>query len=189
MTTPEPATNLHRASGIWSLVHAERAALAADLADLTDQQWATLSLCTGKTVRQLSSKTGSPTSCTATSRSGAPSRSPSSAAAPTGARPTPAPGASPSSTSPRPAGTARQHGSTAATSATNPRRPELTELLSIFDAARADATFVMTFVAPLNPTDDPLYDLDMATTASSRASAAGWARSAPHKVCQVNGVT
>jgi hypothetical protein len=41
---------------------------------------------------------------------------------------------------------------------------ELTEMLSIFDAAGADATFVMTFVAPLNPTsDDPLYDLDMAS--------------------------
>jgi uncharacterized protein (TIGR03083 family) len=34
-------------------VHAERAALAADLADLTDQQWATKSLCTGFTVRQV----------------------------------------------------------------------------------------------------------------------------------------
>ena len=37
----------------WSLVHAERAALAADLADLTDQQWVTPSLCTGFTVRQV----------------------------------------------------------------------------------------------------------------------------------------
>jgi len=53
MTTPKSTTNLHHASGIWSLVHAERAALAADLADLTDQQWATLSLCTGFTVRQV----------------------------------------------------------------------------------------------------------------------------------------
>ena len=41
---------------------------------------------------------------------------------------------------------------------------EVTEMLSIFDAAGVDATFVMTFVAPLNPTsDDPLYDLDMAS--------------------------
>ncbi len=41
---------------------------------------------------------------------------------------------------------------------------ELTDLLSIFEAAAVDATFVMTFVAPLNPTsDDPLYDLDMAS--------------------------
>jgi uncharacterized protein (TIGR03083 family) len=53
MTTPEPTTDLQHASGIWSLVHAERAALAADLADLTDQQWATRSLCTGFTVRQV----------------------------------------------------------------------------------------------------------------------------------------
>jgi uncharacterized protein (TIGR03083 family) len=53
MTTPEPAANLDHASGIWSLVHAERAALAADLADLTEQQWATPSLCTGFTVRQV----------------------------------------------------------------------------------------------------------------------------------------
>ena len=37
-------------------------------------------------------------------------------------------------------------------------------MLSIFDAAGVDATFVMTFVAPLNPTsDDLLYDLDMAS--------------------------
>jgi uncharacterized protein (TIGR03083 family) len=53
MTTPEPVNNLHHASGIWSLVHAERAALAADLADLTDIQWATPSLCTGFSVRQV----------------------------------------------------------------------------------------------------------------------------------------
>jgi uncharacterized protein (TIGR03083 family) len=53
MTTAEPATSLHHASGIWSLAHAERAALAADLATLTDQQWATPSLCTGFTVRQV----------------------------------------------------------------------------------------------------------------------------------------
>ena len=34
-------------------MHAERAALAADLAGLTDQPWATPSLCTGLTVRQV----------------------------------------------------------------------------------------------------------------------------------------
>ncbi len=63
---------------------------------------------------------------------------------------------SPSSTSPRKTGRARHRGSTAAR--------ELTEMLSIFDAAGVDATFVMTFAAPLNPTsDDPLYDLDMAS--------------------------
>lgn len=38
---------------IWPLVHTERAALAADLADLTDQQWATPSLCTDFTVREV----------------------------------------------------------------------------------------------------------------------------------------
>ena len=34
-------------------MHAERAALAADLTDLTDPQWATPSLCAGFTVRQV----------------------------------------------------------------------------------------------------------------------------------------
>jgi uncharacterized protein (TIGR03083 family) len=38
---------------MWSLIHAERAALAADLAELTDQQWATLSLCDRFTVREV----------------------------------------------------------------------------------------------------------------------------------------
>ncbi len=43
---------------------------------------------------------------------------------------------------------------------------ELTEDLEIFDQAGVDATFVMTFVAPLNPTsDDPIHDLDMASYA------------------------
>ena len=53
MTTPEPATDLRHDSGRWSLVHAERAALAADLADLVGQRWETPSLCTGFTVRQV----------------------------------------------------------------------------------------------------------------------------------------
>jgi uncharacterized protein (TIGR03083 family) len=44
---------LRRSTGIWPLVHAERAALAADLADLTGEQWATPSLCTGLTVREV----------------------------------------------------------------------------------------------------------------------------------------
>ncbi|MFI6992686.1 maleylpyruvate isomerase family mycothiol-dependent enzyme [Nonomuraea wenchangensis] len=38
---------------MWPLVHAERAALAADLAELTDEQWATPSLCAGLTVREV----------------------------------------------------------------------------------------------------------------------------------------
>jgi uncharacterized protein (TIGR03083 family) len=51
MTIPEPP--VERAAGIWPLVHAERAALAADLADLTDQEWTTPSLCAGLTVRDV----------------------------------------------------------------------------------------------------------------------------------------
>jgi uncharacterized protein (TIGR03083 family) len=42
-----------RATDIWPLVHAERAALAADLADLSDEQWATRSLCSEFTVREV----------------------------------------------------------------------------------------------------------------------------------------
>ena len=53
MTELEPETALRPAAGIWPLVHAERAALAADLADLTDEQWAAPSLCTGLTVREV----------------------------------------------------------------------------------------------------------------------------------------
>jgi hypothetical protein len=65
----------------------------------------------------------------------------------------------------RPAKPARHRGSTADTSATKPSRPANSpELLSIFDAAGVDATFVMTFAAPLNLTsDDPLSDLDVAS--------------------------
>ena len=53
MTPAQPEANPAGASAAWSPVHAERAALAADLADLTDQQWATPSLCAGLTVRQV----------------------------------------------------------------------------------------------------------------------------------------
>ncbi|MFC1438808.1 maleylpyruvate isomerase family mycothiol-dependent enzyme [Streptacidiphilus sp. N1-10] len=38
---------------LWGMVHAERAALAEDLAGLVDAQWSTESLCTGFTVRQV----------------------------------------------------------------------------------------------------------------------------------------
>ncbi|WP_017537010.1 maleylpyruvate isomerase family mycothiol-dependent enzyme [Nocardiopsis halophila] len=38
---------------LWPLIHQERAALAEDLADLTDERWATPSLCEGLTVRQV----------------------------------------------------------------------------------------------------------------------------------------
>jgi uncharacterized protein (TIGR03083 family) len=37
----------------WPVIHAERAALADDLAALTDEQWATPSLCGNWTVRQV----------------------------------------------------------------------------------------------------------------------------------------
>jgi hypothetical protein len=58
---------------------------------------------------------------------------------------------------------------------------DLTETLSIFEAAGVDATFVMTFIAPLNPTsDDPLYHLVRSgagrpRNASSASQAAAWA--------------
>jgi uncharacterized protein (TIGR03083 family) len=41
------------ARDLWSLIHAERTALAADLVELTDQQWATASLCDRLTVREV----------------------------------------------------------------------------------------------------------------------------------------
>ncbi len=53
MTEAESKATSHRATGTWPLVHAERAALAADLVDLTGEQWATPSLCTGLTVREV----------------------------------------------------------------------------------------------------------------------------------------
>ena len=53
MTELEPETARGRTIGAWPLVHAERAALAADLSDLTGEQWATPSLCTGLTVREV----------------------------------------------------------------------------------------------------------------------------------------
>jgi len=40
-------------SDIWPAIHAERAALAADLKGLDDQQWATASLCSGLSVREV----------------------------------------------------------------------------------------------------------------------------------------
>ncbi|MDX2816228.1 maleylpyruvate isomerase family mycothiol-dependent enzyme [Streptomyces sp. NPDC006207] len=53
MTDPEVTADRSRGTGVWPLIHAERAALAADLADLTDERWATPSLCTGLTVREV----------------------------------------------------------------------------------------------------------------------------------------
>jgi len=53
MSASEQPAASRRAAAIWPLVHAERAALAADLADLTDQRWATPSLCDRFTVREV----------------------------------------------------------------------------------------------------------------------------------------
>ncbi|MFI2431556.1 maleylpyruvate isomerase family mycothiol-dependent enzyme [Streptomyces sp. NPDC018693] len=53
MTDPELTAHRGRGSDIWPLIRAERAALAADLEDLTDEQWTTPSLCTGLTVREV----------------------------------------------------------------------------------------------------------------------------------------
>jgi len=41
------------ASSPWPLIHAEREALTDDLASLTDEQWATASLCPGWSVRDV----------------------------------------------------------------------------------------------------------------------------------------
>ncbi|MFI6393471.1 maleylpyruvate isomerase family mycothiol-dependent enzyme [Nonomuraea sp. NPDC050540] len=40
-------------TGLWALIFAERAALADDLAALTDERWATPSLCEGLSVREV----------------------------------------------------------------------------------------------------------------------------------------
>ncbi|HEX7659018.1 MAG TPA: maleylpyruvate isomerase family mycothiol-dependent enzyme [Pseudonocardiaceae bacterium] len=53
MTTPEPTTRRPPSAQVWSLIHAERAVLADQLAELTDQQWSTQSLCEGLTVREV----------------------------------------------------------------------------------------------------------------------------------------
>ncbi|RSM75589.1 hypothetical protein DL991_26135 [Amycolatopsis sp. WAC 01375] len=41
------------ATAVWPLIHAERAALANDLAELGEERWATPSLCAGLTVREV----------------------------------------------------------------------------------------------------------------------------------------
>ena len=53
MTSPTPPTGRRPATGTWSLIHAERAALAAELAELTEQRWAARSLCDRFTVREV----------------------------------------------------------------------------------------------------------------------------------------
>lgn len=46
---PEPLSR----SQLWAAIHAERAALATDLAELTDEQWASPSLCAGWSVQDV----------------------------------------------------------------------------------------------------------------------------------------
>ncbi|HEY3873145.1 MAG TPA: maleylpyruvate isomerase family mycothiol-dependent enzyme [Actinocrinis sp.] len=53
MTSPTPATDRRPPNGTWSLIHAERSALAADLAQLAEQQWTARSLCDQFTVREV----------------------------------------------------------------------------------------------------------------------------------------
>ncbi|MEQ8145177.1 maleylpyruvate isomerase family mycothiol-dependent enzyme [Streptomyces sp. OP7] len=53
MSHSVPAARRPRDAEVWGLVHAERAALAGDLRELTDDQWATPSLCDGLTVREV----------------------------------------------------------------------------------------------------------------------------------------
>jgi uncharacterized protein (TIGR03083 family) len=53
MTSPTPRIDRRPVAGTWSLIHAERAALAAELAELTEQRWAARSLCDQFTVREV----------------------------------------------------------------------------------------------------------------------------------------
>ncbi|MET9775679.1 maleylpyruvate isomerase family mycothiol-dependent enzyme [Streptomyces sp. NPDC006367] len=53
MTDPKPTADRSRGTGVWPLIHTERAALAADLEDLTDERWETPSLCAGLSVREV----------------------------------------------------------------------------------------------------------------------------------------
>ncbi|MFJ3704048.1 MULTISPECIES: maleylpyruvate isomerase family mycothiol-dependent enzyme [Streptomyces] len=54
MTDATPVVDTgHGAGGIWPLIRSERAALADDLSRLSDAQWATPSLCSELTVREV----------------------------------------------------------------------------------------------------------------------------------------
>lgn len=53
MSNPRTQTGRGERAGLWSAVHTERAALAADLAGLEDGRWETPSLCAGLTVREV----------------------------------------------------------------------------------------------------------------------------------------
>lgn len=53
MSGSNPVPDRIPEAAVWPLIRAERAALAADLAGLPDEQWATPSLCSGLTVREV----------------------------------------------------------------------------------------------------------------------------------------
>lgn len=53
MTDPKLTADRSRETGVWPLIRTERAALAADVGVLTAEQWATPSLCSGLTVREV----------------------------------------------------------------------------------------------------------------------------------------
>ncbi|MDH6120779.1 maleylpyruvate isomerase family mycothiol-dependent enzyme [Kitasatospora sp. GAS204B] len=53
MPPSTPTDNPRPATGLWAQIHAERAALAADLVGLDEEQWATRSLCDRFTVREV----------------------------------------------------------------------------------------------------------------------------------------
>ncbi|MFH8241288.1 maleylpyruvate isomerase family mycothiol-dependent enzyme [Streptomyces sp. NPDC018321] len=53
MTGSELAADRDPKTEVWSLIRTERAALAADLADLPDDRWTTPSLCAGLTAREV----------------------------------------------------------------------------------------------------------------------------------------
>jgi len=53
MTNTGPKSRSRAASGVWPLIHTERAMLAKDLIGLTEERWETPSLCSGLTVREV----------------------------------------------------------------------------------------------------------------------------------------
>ncbi|MEV7554597.1 maleylpyruvate isomerase family mycothiol-dependent enzyme [Amycolatopsis sp. NPDC089917] len=53
MTESGPKARDRATTGVWPLIRAERAALANDLAGLTEEQWETPSLCAGLSAREV----------------------------------------------------------------------------------------------------------------------------------------
>ncbi|WP_329570055.1 maleylpyruvate isomerase family mycothiol-dependent enzyme [Kitasatospora sp. NBC_01266] len=53
MSPSTPTDDPRPVTGLWGQIHAERAALAADLVGLDEEQWATRSLCDRFTVREV----------------------------------------------------------------------------------------------------------------------------------------